>query len=92
MDIDLTRVCEEACVYQLDFQATCGAPPEIQSLQYVFDGLAVPEHVQKGDRADRYYVSVPGLGKPLGLRAVVRISGDTKNAKGALMIQKKSGR
>lgn len=89
--IDLTNICREATVYQIDFHADAGAPLEVRSLQYVFDGRTVPEYVRAGDPAGRYLVTVPGLGKPLGITVEVRIAGDAKGAKGRLLIRKNSG-
>ena len=89
VNIDLTPYCKDACVYQVDFESTSGSPLEIQSLQYVFDGTVLPEFVRKAS-ADtaRYYVTVTGLGKPLGLQLVVRTSGAKKDSRGIVTIRK----
>ena len=90
VDIDLTPFCKDACVYQVDFNSTGGSPLEIQSLQYVFDGTVLPEFVQKAaPDATRYYLTVTGLGKSLGLRAVVRVCGEKKDSQGTVTIRKR---
>jgi alpha-L-fucosidase len=90
VDIDLTPFCKDSCVYQIDFNATGGSPLEIQSLQYIFDGTVLPEFVQKAaPDATRYYLTVTGLGKSLGLRAVVRVSGRKRDSRGTLTIRKR---
>jgi alpha-L-fucosidase len=90
VDIDLTPFCKDSCVYQIDFNATGGSPLEIQSLQYIFDGTVLPEFIQKAaPDATRYYLTVTGLGKSLGLRAVVRVSGGKKDSRGTLTIRKR---
>ena len=90
VDLDLTAFCKDACVYQIDFNATGGGSLEIQSLQYVFDGMVLPEFIQKvAPDAARYYLTVTGLGKSLALRAVVRVSGEKKNSQGTMTIRKR---
>jgi len=88
VDIDLMPVCKDACVYQIDFTATEGKSPlEIQSLQYFFDGTAMPDFLRKaGMDGTRYHLTVTGLGKPLKLRAVVRVAGEKKDSQGTASI------
>jgi hypothetical protein len=90
VDIDLTPFCTDACVYQVDFNATAGSPLEIQSLQYIFDGTVMSEFVQKAvPDTTRYYLTVTGLGESLGLRAVVRVSSAKQDSQGTATIRKR---
>ncbi len=90
VDIGLAGVVLDAGLYQLDFETTSGEPLEIQSMHYVFDHWVGAEYVQKGDRANRYLVTIPGLGKSPGVRIVARIREGAEAAKGVLMIRKKT--
>ena len=88
-DIDLTAACREARVYQVDFTHAAGKPPlEIQSLTLLMDGIALPEFTKMAENSLRYDVTITGLGKPLALRAVVRVSGGQKDSQGTMTLRK----
>ncbi len=89
VDIDLTKPCEDACTYQIDFRAAAGSKPlEIQSLNLVYEGTLVPGFVQRapGGDGDRYHVTITALGKSFGVRAVVRAAAGEKNSQGTATI------
>ena len=89
VDIDLTAACREARVYQVDFTHVAGKRPlEIQSLTLLMDGIALPEFTKMAENSLRYDVTITGLGKPLALRAVVRVSGGQKDSQGTVTIRK----
>ena len=89
VDIDLTAACREACVYQVDFTPAAGKPPlEIQSLTLLMDGIALPEFTKPVEKSLRYDVTITGLGKPLALRAVMRVSGGQKDSQGTVTLHK----
>ena len=91
VDIDLTPVCKDACVYQVDFATAEGKPPlEIQSLTLLMDGIAMPEFTKPVKKSLRYDVTITGVGVPLGLRAVVRVSGERKDSQGTATIRKRA--
>jgi alpha-L-fucosidase len=89
VDIDLTKQCEDACPYQIDFRAAAGSKPlEIQSLNLVYEGTLVPGFVQRAPGGDvaRYYVTITALGKSFGVRAVVRAADGEKDSQGTVTV------
>jgi len=71
--IDITPFCKEATQYRVEFQKTGGKGElEVRSLTAVFGGRRIQEYVERDGTGNAFIVTVPGLGIPLKLEAVVR--------------------
>ena len=73
VEIDIAPFCDDATQYLVEFKKTGGADAlEIQSIVPLFDGREAPEFIERVGQSDKFYVTIPSLGIPLELRAVLR--------------------
>lgn len=73
VEIDITPFCKEATLYRVEFQKTAGKDAlEVRSVTAVFGGRRIEEYVERDGTGNTFHVTVPGLGIPLKLQAVVR--------------------
>ena len=93
VDIDLTSICKDPQVYQVDFHHPDKVPNvEVRSLELLVDGVVAPGFVERTqpDAPRRYYVTITALSKKLGLRAVVRAPDQMQSgAKGEVTVCKR---
>jgi alpha-L-fucosidase len=68
--IDLTRYCNEARQYELEFVIT-GGGLQVHSLALVHDGVELPDFVKPGIRRNTYLINITGLSASMQLKAVV---------------------
>ena len=79
--IDITPFCKEATQYRIEFQKTGGKDDlEIRSVTAVFGGRRIEEYVERVGTGNTFVVTVPGLGIPLKLEAVVRGKGGRESS------------
>ncbi len=72
-EVDLTRRITAAAPYRLRFAAPDGAAPRVSGLQLLLNGVAQPQAVRaERGRADRFLLTIPGLGQTITLRGRVR--------------------
>ena len=89
IEIDIAPACKDACQYEVEFRPTGGQPGlEVQSMTLLVDGREAGEFVQRSPDASKFYVTITGLGVPLQLRVVARVSGGT-DAHGQAVIRRR---
>ncbi len=89
VDINITPFCKEATQYDVAFRKTGGRDDiEVKALTIFFDDRETPEWVQRAKEPNTFIATLPGVGVPLRLRAVLRGKGGSDTA-GRLVIHKR---
>jgi hypothetical protein len=87
--IDLTAHCTQATAYRISFEKTGGENDlEIHSATLLFDGRETPEWIERIRGADECIATLPGVGVPIQLRAVLRGAGGT-NSSGQVTVRER---